>query len=157
MTRMLVRGLTHCPENNGAVLLLEDLDRRLQLAFLVPMNEANRLARSLGLLPCQCVPVFELVERLLAHFEARLLRVVLDGGEAGVSATLYVGATQGETAFRCHPADALALAKRAGALVYASEEALRHACPLGQAHSHEIAPSDVIRWLEGVRPEDFEE
>lgn len=157
MTRMLVRGLTHCPENNGAVLLLEDLDRRLQLAFLVPMNEANRLARSLGLVPCQCVPVFELIEGLLAHFEARVLCAVLDGDGGGVSATLHVGENDSKAVFPCHPADALALAKRAGALIYASEEALRHAYPLGQAHSHEIDPPDVIQWLEGVRPEDFEE
>lgn len=157
MTLMRVKGLTYDPNAHQAVVVLEDLTERRGLAFQVPMNEANRLARVLGLTRCSCVPVFELVDGFLAHFEARVLRVVLDAADRGVSSTLYVGQDEDETAFPCHPADALALAKRAEAPVYATEEALRHACPLDQPHSHEMGRPDVSRWLEQVRPQDFEE
>lgn len=157
MIQMLVCSLTHCPEHNRPILLLENLDRRLQLAFLVPVNEADRLARTLGLTPCQCVPVFELVEKLMTHSKARVLHVVLDGTESGISATLHVGENEGGAVFSCHPADAVALAQRAGAPIYATDEALRHACPLDQPHSHEASPAEVAQWLDWVRPEDFEE
>ena len=155
MTRMSICRLTHCPGQDRATVVLENLDRRLQLAFLIPMNEAHRLARALGLGPCPCVPVLELIDGLLAHFKACVLRVVLDGDDVGVSSTLYVGGNDGEAAFPCHPADGLALAERARAPIYATEDVLRHTCPLGQPHSHGTGRLDVTRCLEQVRPEDF--
>jgi bifunctional DNase/RNase len=105
--------------------VLEDVDRRLEFAFLIPVNEAHRLARVLGLTRCPRVPVLELIDGLLAHFNTRVLRVVLDGDEAGVSTTLYIGEKHGEAAFPCHPADALALAARTRAPIYATDELLR--------------------------------
>jgi bifunctional DNase/RNase len=154
---MRVKALTHDAKARHATVGLEDLAEQLGLGFLVPMNEANRLARALGQTRCACVPVFDLLAVLLTHFEARVSRVVLDGhGELGISATLHISRGEDEAAFSCHPADALALAKRAGVPVYATDEAIRHACPLDEPHSHETAPPDVLQWLERVRPEDFE-
>src|SRR5262249_3123418 len=68
---MVVRGLTHDRGDEPAVLCLEDADGRLRLGLLIPLNEANRLARALGQTPCPCVPVFELVERLVRGLGAR--------------------------------------------------------------------------------------
>lgn len=156
MTLMRVKALTHDAKTRHATVVLEDLAEQLGLGFLVPMNEANRLARALGQTPCPCVPVFDLVEALLAHFEVRVSRVVLDGhSELGISSTLYIKQGEDKAAFSCHPADALALAVRAQAPIYATPEALAHACSL-QAHSHGADFSDVSRWLERVKPEDFE-
>jgi hypothetical protein len=90
-----------------------------------------------GLSPCPCVPVLDLIDGLLAHFKAHVLRVVLDGDDVEVSGTLYVGGNDGEATLPCHPADGLALAERTGAPIYATDEVLRHACPLGQPHHHE--------------------
>jgi bifunctional DNase/RNase len=50
--------------------------------------------------------------------------VVLDEDEVGVSATLYVGANHDEAALPCHPADALALAERTRAPIYATDALL---------------------------------
>jgi bifunctional DNase/RNase len=155
MTLMRIKGLTYDPNSHQAAVVLEDLTERLGLGFLVPMNEANRLARTIGLAPCACVPVLDLVESLLAHFEARVRCAVLDGSDRGISAMLEVSYEDGEAAFPCHPADALALAKRASAPIYVTDEALRHACPLDQFHRHEAEPAEVAEWLERVRPEDF--
>lgn len=156
MTLMRVKELAHDPNTQQTIVVLETPTEWLHLGLLLPVNEANRLARVLGLTSCPCVPVFELVEALLAHFAAPLVRVVLDGAEAGVSATLYVKENEGEAAFRCHPADALALALRAQVPIYATAEALSHACPVCQPHRHEPDFPDVSLWLEQVRPEDFE-
>jgi hypothetical protein len=157
MTLMRVKALTYDATTRHATVVLGDPAEQLALGFLVPLNEADRLARALGQTPCRCVPVFDLVEALLARFEVRVSRVVLDGhSELGISSTLYIKQGEDEAAFSCHPADALALATRAGAPVYATEEALRHACRLDEPHRHESVSGDVTEWLERVTPEDFE-
>ena len=136
MIQMLICRLTSCPRHDKATVVLEDVDRRLDLACLIPMHEAYRLARVLGLARCTYVPVLELIDGLLAHCNARVLHAVLDGDEAGVSATLYVGENDGEAVFPCHPVDALALAERTRAPIpiYATDEVLHQARPLGQPH-----------------------
>jgi bifunctional DNase/RNase len=155
MTQMLICRLTHCPGHEKATVVLEDIDRRLELAFLIPMNEAYRLARVLGLARCTCVPVLGLIDGLLAHYNARVLRAVLDEDEVGVSATLYVSENDGEAAFPCHPADALALAERTCAPIYATDEVLHRARPLGRPHGRRTGHADGARYLERTRPEDF--
>jgi bifunctional DNase/RNase len=134
MSQMLICRLTHCPGHEKATVVLEDVDRRLEFAFVIPMHEAYRLARVLGLTRGTCVPVLELIDGLLAHHNARVLRVVLDEDEVGVSATLYVSENDGEAAFPCHPADALALAERTCTPIYATDEVLHNARPLGRLH-----------------------
>ena len=167
MTRLTVLGVTHQEESGRAVIALEAVDRALRLGLLVPTNEANRLARALGLGPCACVPVFDLVESLLARFRALLIRVVLDGGEGGISGRVYVRTEAGEDGVPCHPSDALALATRAGVPIFAAEGALRYACPppIGPGAGSDARPlrecleeadtRTLHEWLEGVTPEDF--
>jgi hypothetical protein len=81
--------------------------------------------------------------------------VVLDGDEVRVSATLYVSEDEGEAAFPCHPADALALAERTCAPIYATDEVLHHARPLGRPHGRGIGHVAGARYLERTRLEDF--
>ena len=155
MTPMLISRLTHCPGHGQATVVLEDVARRLQLAILIPINEAHRLARLLGISPCTCVPVLELIDGLFTHFKARVLRVVLDGDDVEVSGTLSVRGNDGETTMPCHPADGLALAERACAPIYATDEVLQHACPLGQPHHHGIGLPRVKHGPEWVSAEDL--
>ena len=133
MTQMLICRLTHCPGRETATVVLEDIDRQLELAVLIPMNGTYRLA--LVLAHCPYASVLELINGLLVHSKTRALRVVLDEDEAGVSATVYIGETHDETAVLYHPADTLALAVRTRAPIFATDEILHHAHPLGQARS----------------------
>jgi hypothetical protein len=107
MTPMLISRLPHCPRHGQATVVLEDVARRLQLTFLIPLNEAHRLARTLGISPYSCVPVLELIDELLAHLKARVLRVVLDGDDVEISGTLCIRGNDGEATIPCHPADGL--------------------------------------------------
>lgn len=47
------------------------------------MNEANRLARCLGMTQCSCTPIFELTEQLIGHMGATVVRACLEGDERG--------------------------------------------------------------------------
>ena len=155
MTQLLICRLTHCSGHDKAIVVLEGVDQQLELALLIPVNEAYRLAQVLGLARCSYVPVLELIDGLLAHFNTRVLRVVLDGEEVGISATLYIGANHNEAAFPCHLADALALAERTHAPIYATDGVLYYARPLGQRHIRGAGHLDSARYPERTRPEDL--
>lgn len=152
MTLMRLKGLSHDSASHRAMVVLADLMEQLQLAFFVPMNEADRLARTLGLAPCRCVPVLELVENFLAEFETRLLGVVLDGDPGGISSTLRLARGDREFSLPCHPGDALALASRNEAPIYATEDALRFAHPAPAS----FAVDETSAWLKTVKPEDLQ-
>jgi hypothetical protein len=56
------------------------------------MNEANRLARCLGMTARPCTPIFELTEQLVGHLGAAVVRAYLEGDERGISGALAVRA-----------------------------------------------------------------
>jgi len=148
MVQMRVTGLTQKPDGHEATLMLQDVTGDLGLAFVIPMNEANRLARVLIL-------------ELAGHGGLSVSRTVLDGDDQGICAAVVVERDGAPIELSCHPADALALALRTDSPIYAAAGAMGHACRLGDAHTHEppapAAPedTDVARWLQDVRPEDF--
>lgn len=131
------------------MLQVEGHDR--WLAFYIPMNEANRLARCLGMTQCPCTPIFELTEQLIGHMGATVVRACLEGDERGISAGLVLERDGAELLLPCHPADAVALAVRARVPIVAEDSALAHARSGGTP-----PPEDVMRdWLDQVRPADF--
>jgi bifunctional DNase/RNase len=126
------------------------------------MNEANRLARCLGMTRCPCTPIFELTEQLIGHLRAEVRRAHLEGDERGISAGLVLERDGLEMAIPCHPADALALAVRAGKPIMAHDSALAHARsapvsnPDDAAGEPPPAALDAVQaWLDQVRPADF--
>ena len=62
------------------MLQVEGRDR--WLAFYIPLNEANRLARCLGMTSCPCTPIFELTEQLIGHLRAEVRRAHPKGTSA---------------------------------------------------------------------------
>lgn len=83
------------------MLQVEGRDR--WLAFYVPMNEANRLARCLGMTQCPCTPIFELTEQLIGHLGATVVRAFLEGDERGIAAGLVLERGGAELLMPCHP------------------------------------------------------
>lgn len=132
------------------MVLLEDERSARWLAFYLPMNEANRLARALGRAHEQ-VPIFDLTEGLAHRLGASLVRAEIHGDERGVRATIIYARDGAGLAFDCHPGDALALAIRAMMPILAAETALAHACPV----NGELRKHAVRRWLAAVSPADF--
>ena len=155
MTLMQVKALG--PTNNArlATLVLATPTGDRALGFLIPMNEANRLARVLGLTRCAGVPVYELVLGMLAQLRASLTRTVLDAEAEGICATLVMEHAGSALPLPSHPADAIALALRTNAPIYATRAALAHACPLATHSGSEPDGAQIARWLERVRPDDF--
>jgi bifunctional DNase/RNase len=118
------------------------------LAFYLPMNEANRLARAKG---CPCAPVFDLVEQLVSELDARIDHVELSGDDHGIWAALDLERESGRLVLGGHPVDGMALALRAGAPILAADTAMTHARALDGPPSHD----EVRCWLDGVERGDF--
>jgi bifunctional DNase/RNase len=156
VTLLQVKALSANDNARQATVVLGTTPGNLALGFLIPMNEANRLARVLGLTRCRCAPVYDLIRDLAISLCASVTRAVLDAEAEGICATLVLEREGIEFALPCHPADAIALALLTNTPIYATADALAHSCPLAQREGQEIAHLDVARWLEGVRPKDFE-
>ena len=152
MTRMNVVDLSTCRKTRQPMVILQEEGQDRWLAFYLPMNEANRLARALGRgKGCACTPVFDLVEELLTELDARIAHVELRGDEHGIWAAVDLERESGSLVLGCHPADGMALALRAGAPILAADTALAHARALDGPPSHD----EVRRWLDGIGPGDF--
>ncbi len=152
MTRMTVRGLLTRDGCDHPVAVLESVDGDATLAFAIPLDEAHRLARALGLTPCPKSPICELVLDVVRRFDASVAGIVLDGTPDGVVARVELRAAGEAVALPCHPADALTLAVRSGAPIQATAAALA----LAQAAPRPSMPDPAVRrWLDGVGPDDF--
>ncbi len=151
MTPMRVIEVNRCPHTGRPMVMLQVEGHDRWLAFYIPMNEANRLARCLGMTQCPCTPIFELTEQLIGHMGATVVRACLEGAERGISAGLVLERDGAELLLPCHPADAVALAVRASVPIVAEDSALAHARSTGTP-----PPQDATRdWLDHVRPTDF--
>jgi bifunctional DNase/RNase len=151
MTPMRVIEVNTCTHTGRPMVMLQVEGRDRWLAFYLPMNEANRLARCLGMTQCACTPIFDLAEQLIGHLRAAVVRAYLEGDERGISAGLVLERDGAELVLPCHPADALALAVRARVPIVAQDSALAHARSAG-----EKPPGDeVTDWLAQIRPSDF--
>ncbi|MGH7368948.1 MAG: bifunctional nuclease domain-containing protein [Candidatus Rokuibacteriota bacterium] len=162
MTPMRVIAVSTCPHSDRPMVMLQVEGRDRWLAFYVPINEANRLARCLGMTECPCTPIFELTEQLIGHMKAAVVRAHLEGDERGISAGLVLERDGLELLIPCHPADAVALAVRAGKPIMAHDSGLAHArsAPVaspaaGDAEAPAAALDAVQVWLDRVRPADF--
>jgi bifunctional DNase/RNase len=156
MTLMHIRDLLACSEHNRVIVVLEDAEQRCRLAIYVSPHEAHRIAHELGRARCTGTPVYDFIQALMDAVHAPMTHVVLDDtGGKGVGGSIYCRRAESDVGVPCYVPDALALALRMKRPIYATAAALVHAKPLlpfAPAHGEQ---SDVKRWLERVRPEDF--
>lgn len=157
MTPMRIRGLFSSPENDRAVIVLEDAELRRRLTFGADLHETHRLGRALGSGQCACNPIYDFVDSLLAAFQATITHVVLDdAGDLGIGAVVGLEHAGMPLTIRCYPPDALAVAVRAKVPIYATARALAQARSLATAdEAPPPNPTDAKEWLERVNPRDF--
>lgn len=157
MVLMRVRDVGDAPDGQRARVILEDVEQRLCLAFATDIHEARRLARVVGRARCRCNPVYEFIESVLGALQVTMTRVVLDDtGDRGIGALvdLKVGVGGPALTLRCYPPDALALALRTDAPIYATRQALAHAVPFSACRAPALN-DDLRKWLDRLTPEDF--
>jgi len=166
MIEMEVKALLKAASYQAAVLVLvskERTRRPLILQMTIGIFEAIAIERGLQGTALPRPMTHDLLMNAMQQLGAAVDRVVVEGLEEGTYyASIFLRTqAQEEISIDSRPSDAVALAIRVGAPIYAVEEVLE---PLDfllseeeSGEREELGEMDTWRkWLEDLRPEDFQ-
>jgi len=133
------------PYNNAYIVILRDEDNTEVLPIWVGKAEANAISFALESILTPRPLTHDLIRNMLEAVNAKLISVVItDLRDNTYYAKLHLLYKDAEYTVDSRPSDAIALALRTEAPIFASEEVIRK-------HSSE----ELDRWLDNLRPEDF--
>ena len=158
-------GITLDPTGSQPILLLKTADDNRFLPVSVGQEEAMAILSKLEGRESPRPMTHDLMIGMLAELDAEIVRVtVTEVRDSVFHAALTVRASSGELEFDSRPSDALALAVRAGAPMYAADDVIeQNAVDVdvdtpGAGPQPEAEPDvveDFKRFLDDVSPEEF--
>lgn len=145
------------PTNNPIVLLKETGGRGRVLPIFIGGPEATAIALALDGVETPRPMTHDLLVNLLGELGASLERVVVtDLAEGTFFADLHLRTAAGEAKVSSRPSDAIAVAVRVGAPIFAEEHVLDEAAaPVEEEDEREDMVEEFRRFIETVDPEDF--
>ena len=144
LTQMRVRGLMFDPPNNYIVVLRSDEGPEI-LPIWVGKPEASSISFALEDVTTPRPMTHDLMKAILDVVDAKVISVVIsDLKENTYYAKVHLSYEDSEYSIDARPSDAIALALRAKAPIFANEEVLR-----------KQASDELDQWLENLKPEDF--
>ena len=159
----LVGVRVEVPANTPMVLLREQEGRHRLLPIYIGSPEASAIHYALeGIVPPRPL-THDLFLTALAELGAELRKVVVtEVVDRTYYAELHLDTSEGEKVISSRPSDAIALAVRCEAPLYASEELIEEAGQEPPAEEPEDVEDDEIidefkDFIENVNPEDFEQ
>jgi len=155
---MKIRGLMMDPVSNMPIVLLKDVGSDVVLPIWVGVYEANAIALEIEKVNTPRPMTHDLLCDILGELDVKCTQVSvteLRENTFFASITLSVGGRELEIDSR--PSDAIALAVRSGAPIYAAEEVISESAI---EFEHDVEESeDVVEkfkeFLDQVSPEDF--
>jgi bifunctional DNase/RNase len=145
LTQMKVRGLMFDPYNNAFIVLLRDEETNDMLPIWVGKSEASAISFALENVAPPRPMTHDLMKALLDTVDAKVISVVVtDLKDNTYYARIHLMCEDSEFAIDSRPSDAIALALRANAPIFAKEEVIR-----------KQASEELGQWLENLKPEDF--
>lgn len=145
ITQMKVRGLMFDPYHNAYIVILRDEDEHHVLPIWVGKPEAGSISFALEGVFTPRPMTHDLVKNTLESIDAKVISIVItDLRDNTYFSKVHLMYGDSEYAIDSRPSDAIALALRVDAPVFATEEVLKK-------HSTE----ELDRWLDNLRPEDF--
>ena len=142
---MKVRGLMYDPFSNAFIVILRDEDEVGVLPIWVGKPEASAISFALEGVKTPRPMTHDLIQNVLTASEASILSVVItDLRENTYFSKIHIIYGDSEYTVDSRPSDAIALALRAKAPIFASEEVMKK-------HSTD----EMDKWLDNIRPEDF--
>jgi bifunctional DNase/RNase len=147
------------PSNTPVVMLREVEGRRRVLPIFIGLPEANAIAFALdGVVPPRPL-THDLVCNLLEELGARLDKVVVSSlSEGTFFADLHLETAGGAREISSRPSDAIALAVRVGAPIFAEEAVVDEAAAVVEESDEEEAEEVVEQFrefIDSVNPDDF--
>ena len=145
ITQTQVKGLMFDPYNNAYIVILRDDDQVEMLPIWVGKAEASSISLALEKVAPPRPMTHDFMKSYLDAFDAKVISVVItDLNENTYFAKIHLMYGDSEYAVDSRPSDAIALALRTEAPIFASESVIR------KQSSEELG-----QWLENLKPEDF--
>lgn len=145
LTQMKVRGLMFDPYNNAFIVLLRDEETNDLLPIWVGKSEASAISFALENVAPPRPMTHDLMKSLLDAVDAKVISVVVtDLKDNTYYARVHLTCEDSEFAIDSRPSDAIALALRANAPIFAKDEVIR-----------KQASEELGQWLENLKPDDF--
>lgn len=157
MLEMKVRGLTLDPLSNMALVILRDLEGNKALPIWVGIPEASAIALEIEQVPTPRPMTHDLIKNLLEGINASVTRVVVnDLRDSTFYATISLSWQGKEFHIDSRPSDAIAVALRVKAPIYATLDVIERAGSIDAGvQSATEEPERLKEWLDNLKPEDF--
>ncbi len=145
ITQMKVRGLMFDPYNNAYIVILRDEDQSEMLPIWVGKAEASAISFALETVATPRPMTHDLLKSMLEAVDAKVISVVInDMKDNTYFSRIHLLYEDSEYSIDSRPSDAIALALRTNAPIFASEDVIRRQ-----------ASEELDQWLENLKPEDF--
>jgi uncharacterized protein len=145
LTQMQVRGLMFDPYTNAYIVILRDEGNSEMLPIWVGKPEASAINFAMEGVATPRPMTHDLMKTVLDNADAKVISaVVTDLKENTYYAKIHLLYEDSEYSIDSRPSDAIALALRAKAPIFVTDDVI-------QKHSDE----EMDRWLENLKPEDF--
>ena len=152
---MTIKGLMVDPITNMPIIILRDKGGQRVLPIWVGVFEANAIALQLENQTTPRPMTHDLLKNVIQDMRGRIDRIVVsDLKENTFYALIYLIVSGERMAIDARPSDAIALALRTRAPIFAEESVIDHAKPAD--FSADTADSERLhKWLESLDPEDL--
>ena len=145
ITQMKVRGLMFDPYNNTFIVILKDEDNAEMLPIWLGRAEASAISFALESVAAPRPMTHDLMKALLDTVDSKVISVVItELKDNTYYARIHLHYEDSEFSIDARPSDAIALALRTDAPIFANEEVLRRQ-----------SSDELEQWLENLKPEDF--
>ena len=148
------------PSNSPIVLLRETAGKRRVLPIFIGGPEATAIAFALDGVVTPRPMTHDLMKDLLNEVNVRVERIVVtDLSDRTFFAEIHLQGPSGSHQVSSRPSDAIALAVRVGAPIFAAEEVVDEAATVVEDDSEDAEREDVVEqfreFIDKVSPEDF--
>jgi bifunctional DNase/RNase len=151
-----VRGIILDPTSQVPIVILRAERQSLLLPIWIGVHEANAIAAALEGIEPPRPQTHDLAKNLLDLLGTSLTKVVIsDLRESTFFAVMYLETPQGPRTLDARPSDAIALATRFKAPVYALEGLLEQARAEDRALGEQDEEDRLKKLLDELRPEDL--
>jgi bifunctional DNase/RNase len=152
---MKITGLMIDPVSNMPIIILKDKSGEAVLPIWVGIFEANAIAMQMEEIVSPRPMTHDLLKNVIEGLRARIRRVeITDLRENTFFAVINLDCGGTALEIDSRPSDAMALALRAGAPIFVTEDVLDKSTSSGE-HGDSQETERLRRWLESVDPEEL--
>ncbi len=143
LVQMKVQGLMFDPSQNAYIVVMREEEHKEVLPIWIGRSEANAIGLAVeGIFPPRPL-THDLISNVMDKLNAKIISIVLtDLKDATYYSKIHLSFNDRELTLDARPSDAIALALRSNAPIFANDTLVKKS-------------EDMSQWLEQLRPEDF--